>query len=645
MNLGELKYTITATTAPLTQKLGEAKKAISSTDQNMKSAGKSISDSTQKMSGKGGANVGELTGQLSSVSPAAGQAVQGFQKMSMAARAFQAALGPVGLVLMALGAAITALTSYFKGSVDGQEKMARIMGTLNGLMTVLKDAAIEVGRWIVWAFENPQEAVKQLWEVIKQNIINRFQGMIEMVQAGWEVISKGASGAAQAIRGIFDKSAREEAKKLFKEAGEAMLDFGQAAFKAASGIDNIGEKVAGVWDKVNEKAKEGSDIGAREIELRQQQIKSLTEIAKLDAQIAEARRIANDDTEETSTQLIAMSKAMELANEKFDIQAGLARQALKIQQDKNALGESNLDDLEKAAQLESELIRLDAQRDDYMRSLLRRQTTLMNRKGEEGEMTQEQLSNEIEMREKVLEAIRKAGRSEIEVLQEAMNEKLDMFDWTEEERVKIVQFYQDQIDEIHQKAIDKQLEAERAANDQRIAEERRVQEEKTQMQMDTLHAFATSMSVLSQMQMAAMNHELKMAGDNEAKKEAIHKKYAKRRKAISMSEAIIGTAKAVINALQTQPFLPMGPIMAGLAGAMGAAQIATIAAAPMKTGGIVPPGFPNDTYPAMLTSGETVIPAPMPLPSAQQGPMTVRWVRAGSDLLGFINEETRRQNV
>lgn len=33
----------------------------------------------------------------------------------------------------------------------------------------------------------------------------------------------------------------------------------------------------------------------------------------------------------------------------------------------------------------------------------------------------------------------------------------------------------------------------------------------------------------------------------------------------------------------------------------------------MARGGVVPPGFPNDSYPAMLTSGERVIPDPLPL--------------------------------
>jgi hypothetical protein len=34
----------------------------------------------------------------------------------------------------------------------------------------------------------------------------------------------------------------------------------------------------------------------------------------------------------------------------------------------------------------------------------------------------------------------------------------------------------------------------------------------------------------------------------------------------------------------------------------------------LAEGGVVPPGFPNDTYPAFLTSGETVVPAAKPLP-------------------------------
>ena len=39
------------------------------------------------------------------------------------------------------------------------------------------------------------------------------------------------------------------------------------------------------------------------------------------------------------------------------------------------------------------------------------------------------------------------------------------------------------------------------------------------------------------------------------------------------------------------------------------AETGTVNVNKMAMGGIVPPGYPNDTYPAALTSGETVVPA------------------------------------
>ena len=83
-----------------------------------------------------------------------------------------------------------------------------------------------------------------------------------------------------------------------------------------------------------------------------------------------------------------------------------------------------------------------------------------------------------------------------------------------------------------------------------------------------------------------MERELEAAGDNEAKKDAIRKKYAQKEKKMMIAKAIMGTAMAVINALQTQPFIPLGLIAAAAATAAGAIQIATIQAQPLAKGGI-----------------------------------------------------------
>lgn len=68
-------------------------------------------------------------------------------------------------------------------------------------------------------------------------------------------------------------------------------------------------------------------------------------------------------------------------------------------------------------------------------------------------------------------------------------------------------------------------------------------------------------------------------------------------------------------------------------------------AAQMADGGIVPAGYPNDSYPAMLTSGETVVP-PGKLPLFERGPVEIKlpegeWRIKGRDLFYIVNEEAR----
>jgi len=119
----------------------------------------------------------------------------------------------------------------------------------------------------------------------------------------------------------------------------------------------------------------------------------------------------------------------------------------------------------------------------------------------------------------------------------------------------------------------------------------------TQMAGQAVQAFSNLFA-------AAKAKELSAVGDNEEKRLEIEKKYAKKERNIAYIQAIIGTANAVINALQTKPFLPMGPIMAGVAGALGGIQIATIARQKFAEGGKVQPG---SEMPGMPTTGDNTL--------------------------------------
>jgi hypothetical protein len=58
----------------------------------------------------------------------------------------------------------------------------------------------------------------------------------------------------------------------------------------------------------------------------------------------------------------------------------------------------------------------------------------------------------------------------------------------------------------------------------------------------------------------------------------------------------------------------------------------------MAQGGVVPAGFPGDTYPARLTSGEMVIP-PHKLEMMGGGKLTGEFRIKGSDLVLIVEKE------
>jgi chaperonin cofactor prefoldin len=67
----------------------------------------------------------------------------------------------------------------------------------------------------------------------------------------------------------------------------------------------------------------------------------------------------------------------------------------------------------------------------------------------------------------------------------------------------------------------------------------------------------------------------------------------------------------------------------------------------MASGGVVPNGFPNDSYPAFLSSNEVVLPPPKKLPNYGNGEFTVKlpegkWIIRGQDLHYIIKEMDRK---
>jgi hypothetical protein len=89
---------------------------------------------------------------------------------------------------------------------------------------------------------------------------------------------------------------------------------------------------------------------------------------------------------------------------------------------------------------------------------------------------------------------------------------------------------------------------------------------------------------------------------------------------------------------------PAAPFTGAAAAATALALFGSLVPALLASGGVVPSGFPGDTYPAMLSSGETVLPSPHKLQGMFSNSMTLQgeFKIKGSDLVYVVNKETSK---
>lgn len=169
-------------------------------------------------------NVGNYTesmsmalGAVSKLPGAAGQAASGVQAMSAA---FAAGTGPIGLILTA----ISALIPILQNNAEFADEMTFAMDGLTKAFEVLINFAIDGVKQLGFlknAFSDPIGTIKQLGEMIANNLINRFKAL---------------GGFIEAISLAFQGK--------WSEASRAALN---ATTQLATGIENLGGKVVDAY--------------------------------------------------------------------------------------------------------------------------------------------------------------------------------------------------------------------------------------------------------------------------------------------------------------------------------------------------------------------------------------------------------------
>jgi len=355
----------------------------------------------------------------------------------------------VAIIATGIGAlliAVTALGQAFTRSEEGQNKFAKILGVIGSVTGNLLDLLADLGENIISVFENPKQAITDFANLIKDNIVTRFEGLINLIP-----------NLGRAVEQLF--------KGNFKEAGKIAAD---SVGKVVLGVDSVTDSVDNAINSVKEFGKEISDDANAAAKIADQRANAekkardlIVERAEAERKIAELREKAvNKDKFTAQERIKFLEEAGRVSDELAAKEVQVAKLRLEAKQTENALTKSNKDDLNEAAQLEANVIQLETQRLNLQKRLStelltsRREEAAAqkaivdeeNKRNEEATTKEEKRLNDIETIQEAYRQKQKDREAETELEKINLEEErklaeLDRLGATEEQKQSIIDFY------------------------------------------------------------------------------------------------------------------------------------------------------------------------------------------------------------
>ncbi|MCJ8335758.1 MAG: hypothetical protein MJH10_16220 [Epibacterium sp.] len=153
---------------------------------------------------------------------------------------------PLLAVVGALVAAGTALFQAFTKTERGARFMEKATGALNGVMSLLVGFVDKFVDVAVDAFNDPIGAIEDLWKALKENIVNRFEGIIDLFQAAgkglqalWERDLPGLEQAAKDAGTAIIQMNTGLDKKQQEDFADGVKTLTEELFKQTQGYINL----------------------------------------------------------------------------------------------------------------------------------------------------------------------------------------------------------------------------------------------------------------------------------------------------------------------------------------------------------------------------------------------------------------------
>jgi hypothetical protein len=479
----------------------------------------------------------------------------------------------------ALVVVVASLAAYFTQTERGGDKLNVIMGAMGAVIGKLTDVIIHLGEKIISVFENPKKALEDFGKLLKENLTNRIQGLLEYFPALGKAIGLVLKGQ-------------------FKEAGKVAVD---AVAKVGLGVENITGKIGAAGEalvKFGKDAAAAAAEGARisnilnDVEDAERELIVLR--AKANKQIIEARFIADDTTKSTEERIAAVQRASKLEEQVATKELKYARQKAKALEEQAAIAEVTDDQLIAIAEAQARVLDLEA---DSIRRQKRLQAELNSLRNEEKTQLEEidKVRADAQKKEEdyqkfilqgdkeLIESLNLRRQAQIKSLEEfqAALSRLRGVGQTEKEK-EIAQIAADAKTALAALIASGQATIYTAAEitaAQRKAE-REVNEKYDKLDKQRQMANAAKKLELTGQAFGALAQLAESFSKGDEKNA---KKTFAITKALRLGEAVANTAAAIMNQLATTPG-PAGFVQAGIAAVTGAAQIATIAKSKFESG-------------------------------------------------------------
>ena len=413
-------------------------------------------------------------------------------------------------------------------------------------------------------FNNPLEAAKNLGTAIKDNIIERFNSMLEVLGFVGDAMKKFFTGDFQ---GALDS---------VKSAGVEMVD-------VLTGVDDSAKKIAEGTTKaakaistyVVETVKQGQAMTETNKQAEIAEVRMQGLIEKYDLQAEKLRQVRDDERFTIEERIKANEDLAKVLEEQEQVMLANAQAVVDAKAKQLSLDENNIEFQKEYMAAVNELAGVQAQVAGF------RSEQLMNEMALQRELVDLEISKKENAQEVAEIQAEAAVNAETNLfkqleLEEQLNQQLYESRLASLEQQKSLytegtQSYQDMVGEI---AI---LEAERTAQTKEEATKRRELEQ--EVQQARLQMTGDAIGALNDLAQAFLGSNEKNA-----------RKAFQINKALGISQAVVNTAQAVTAALTAggNPIkLATGAqfVEAGIAAAAGAAQIATIASQQFQAGG------------------------------------------------------------